>query len=90
MAKSKKAKKPKGRLVRVRLPIDSDLSVCSVRWAAEILGETPKQLWVSPEDDDYAREHFGDIEIGIDETGDLGPFGWSLEGETREVVSFGG
>src|SRR5689334_8815121 len=73
------------RVITLRLPVDSDLAVCSVQWAAQILGETPRMLWVTHEDDDYAREHFGDIEIGIDET--LERDGWILEGSTKQVYS---
>jgi hypothetical protein len=72
---------------RIHLPVDSDLAWCSVRWAAQLLGETPQILWVTPEDDDLARRLFGDIEIGISEC--LPRFGWELVGATRSIYSDG-
>lgn len=73
--------------IRLRLPTDSDLSMCSVQWAAELLGETPLRLWVTHEDDERARKVFGDLDIQIDET--LECCAWVLEGETKEMYSAG-
>lgn len=72
---------------RIRLPIDSDLSMSSVLWAVSVLGQPPVILWVTPEDNELATKLFGDIEIGISEA--LGQFAWELEGATRIVYSNG-
>jgi hypothetical protein len=69
----------------VNIPINGDLSVSMVRWAAEVLGETPELLRVSPEED-HARE-IADIDIVIDPA--LSKWAWVLQGPTREVYSDG-
>ena len=69
---------------RIRLPVDSDLCHASFRWAVECLGEQPRLLRVSPEEDvDVA-----DMATQIDHS--LARFAWVVEGDTREVYSDGG
>ena len=70
---------------RIHLPVDSDLCLSSFQWAAELLGETPRRLRVS-EDEDHAWK-IGDVVIDVDPT--LKKWSWILEGETREVYSDG-
>ena len=70
---------------RVHLPVDSDLSFSSLQWAAELLGETPCLLRVSPEEDHY--QEIADLAVTVDPS--LKRWSWVLEGSTREVYSDG-
>lgn len=72
-------------LVRVRLPTDSDLAFSSLHWACQLLGETPRLLWVSTYE--TVSGLFGDIEIRVDDA--LPCCAWLLQGDTREVYSDG-
>lgn len=72
------------------LPVDSDLAECSVAWAVEILGETPRVLWVTNEEYESALamfHDFPDLKVKVDDT--LTRYSWALEGETHRVESDG-
>lgn len=70
---------------RIQLSVASDLSVTALQFAAALLGETPKLLYVSPEEDH--AEEIGNVTVTVDTT--LRKWAWLLVGETREVYSDG-
>lgn len=74
------------------LPVDSDLSVSSLRWAIDRLGQRPERLLVTREEYQFATEIQRHVSlpfaIGVD--GSLSRFSWRLEGFDHAIVSDGG